>query len=564
VCPTPERRGQYAWRVWPTRAGLRRRSTVLRLRRLIPRKVTATAVTGILGTAGALVLAPSAHAAPLEWTSQCVNQDLPGMHIDPSQTKVEISVDPVKPTYKVGEVITVHWKWLAYSNVPLDTPIVTQVDKDSTLPKGKITLSGGDSREMDVEGERINPETPLGEPLIITDMKGPLLLTKPGATDLTPARYATFTQAFGFDSETRCLPTTPPPVGTSIDVEPGEVELPELDAPDEVVYVGSDVALTGSGFAPNAVPKVSLCAASGLECDERKFWKNSLAIDAQGNLTGDATLYPFGIDDGAYVVRVFDGLKEATDPVSIKTFVPGVPTLVADKSSGPTGTVVHLEGTDWRANYDLTVGAVDADGNFTETTINAPTTPDGKFSADYTVGTGDVVAIKAVDDREPGATVPFTLTQGGSLTQSLVGTINPGGLSVTQTGSTIDLGSITLNGREQTLSGALNQVTVVDARGTDLGWQLTGAVSALTSENGTIPATDVAWTPSCAAVEGSPSTVTAGTAGPLGTGATLCSQAPSPGTPTGGTATADAELTVITPAFIAPGTYTATLTLTLS
>jgi len=516
-----------------------------------------------LGVAGAAVLAPSAQAAPIEYTSQCQNQTLPTLPIDPSQTKVEISVEPVKPTYKVGEVITIHWKWLAYSNVPLNTPLVTKVDKDSTLPKGKIALTGPDSLvEMDVEGERINPETPLGQPLIITDMKGQHTLTKAGAIDLTPKQYSTFTIAFGYDSETRCLPTTPVPVGTSITVEPGEVELPVLDAP-EAAYVGAVVPLTGSRFTPGATPKASLCNADGTSCDETKFWTNTLAIDGQGNLTGTATLYPFGIADGPYVVRVSDGVMDATDTMTITTYVHGEATLTADKASGPIGTVVHLTGTEWRANYDALIVAVNAAGEWIDAPISAMSAADGKLVADYTIGAPGAVGINA-SNGEQSVTVPFTVTEGGTLDQSITAAVNPGSLSMTQAGTGIDLGAITLNGQEQTMTGALNQVTVVDARAGNLGWQLTGAVSDLTSDNGTIPAANVSWTPACVAGEGSPSTVTAGTAGPITGGATLCSQAPDAAAPTGGRFTADAEINLTTPAFVAPGSYAGTLTLTLA
>ncbi|MFF7245926.1 hypothetical protein ACFZBU_18690 [Embleya sp. NPDC008237] len=487
------------------------------------------------------------------------------MPIDPSRTKVDISVDPVKPTYRVGDTITVNWKWLSYGIVPPNTPIVTKVEKDSTLPKGKIGLSGAQTREMDVEGERKNPETPLGQELIVTDMKGTVTLTDAGVVNLTPLQHSTWTMAFGFDSETRCLPTTPVPVGASITVEPGEVQLPVLQAPDGDVYTGSTIALTGSRFAPNGTPQVALCAADGSGCDAAKFLTNTLAIDAQGNLTGSATLYPFGIEDGRYVVRVSDGTKEATDTLSIKAFVPGQRVLTADRASGPVGTAVKLEGHDWVPNYELQISGVDADGNITDVPISVMTSPDGRFSVEYVIGAAEDVAIRAVagfDDN--GMTVPFRVTDDGTLGQSITGTITPGGLTMTQAATRIDFGTTTLDGREQTMRAALNRVTVVDARGSALGWQLTGSVSDLKSDRGTIPAANVAWTPSCAAAPGSPSTVTSGSTGPIGSGATLCSQAPGTAGPTGGSFTADAALALTVPAFATPGTYGGTITLTLS
>jgi len=112
----------------------------------------------------------------------------------------------------------------------------------------------------------------------------------------------------------------------------------------------------------------------------------------------------------------------------------------------------------------------------------------------------------------------------------------------------------------------LNQVTVVDARGGNLGWSLTGTMTDLTAANGTdkIPAGNISWAPSCTASQGSLSTVTNGTPGALGSApSTLCSVTANGGT-TGGSFNANADVTLTTPRFAAAGSYTGTLTLTLS
>lgn len=141
----------------------------------------------------------------------------------------------------------------------------------------------------------------------------------------------------------------------------------------------------------------------------------------------------------------------------------------------------------------------------------------------------------------------------------------PPTLAMAQNGGAIDFGTVALNGQAHTVNGSLNQVTVTDGRGTTLGWSLTGTMSDLLSANGTdkIPAGNIAWTPSCAAQEGSLSQVANGPSGPLGAiPTTLCSQAASE-LPTGGVFTADAGMTLTTPQFTASGAYTGTLTLTL-
>ncbi|MGR6997767.1 hypothetical protein ACU686_06035 [Yinghuangia aomiensis] len=124
----------------------------------------------------------------------------------------------------------------------------------------------------------------------------------------------------------------------------------------------------------------------------------------------------------------------------------------------------------------------------------------------------------------------------------------PPTLAMAQNGGAIDFGTVALNGQAQTVNGTLNQVTVTDGRGTNLGWSLTGTMSDLLSANGTdkIPAGNIGWTPLCAAREGSLSQVANGPAGPLGAvPTTLCSQAASEQT-TGGVFTADAGMTLTT------------------
>jgi hypothetical protein len=428
----------------------------------------AATATGALAVAGLVVLAaPAAEAAPIEYTSQCVNQTLPQMPIDPNQTKIEISVEPAKPTYTVGETVTIHWKWLAYNIVPPNTPVVTQIDADSTLPKGQLTLSGAQTTELDVQGERKNPVAKLGEPLIVTDMKGSVTLTAAGTVDFRPKQYSTWTMAFGLDSETRCLPVSPPaPIGASITVEPGQVDLPEINAPEGEVRPGSEIALTGSKFTPNATPQVALCKADGTDCQATRFSSNTLAIDGEGKLSGKAKLTT-NVADGEWVVRVTDGGKEARDTLTVKAFVPGERTLDPQPSSGPVGTTVKLTGTNWTPNVNVNVAGLDADGSIADAVLTATTSPDGNFTLDYPITSASVTQIRAREgiSSTKRVIVPFTVTTGPlPMGQSVGVTLAPGDLSFSQAGTGINFGSATLDGSAKQLTAPLNQVTVTDAR----------------------------------------------------------------------------------------------------
>ncbi|OPC82648.1 hypothetical protein B4N89_18395 [Embleya scabrispora] len=150
----------------------------------------------------------------------------------------------------------------------------------------------------------------------------------------------------------------------------------------------------------------------------------------------------------------------------------------------------------------------------------------------------------------------------GSVTR-VTGTVLPGGLTLRQEAGTAKLSDITLNGTAQAMTGALNPVTVTDVRGGSLGWTLTADVSDFASpEGGRIPADRFTWTPSVRTDPASPGTATPGSPGRVAGGSTLAS-APA-GAHGGGTFTAGAAIAVAVPAYQKPGTYSATLTLSIS
>lgn len=165
-------------------------------------------------------------------------------------------------------------------------------------------------------------------------------------------------------------------------------------------------------------------------------------------------------------------------------------------------------------------------------------------------------------------------------------------LSMEQAGGEVVLETITLDGTPQSTTGELNNVTVIDARGDGSGWDLVGSVTDFKTEStvpncprGTpstwsyqcIPANNLGWSPAAlvahqqipgdvAAVDaGSTSDATAianGVAGSgLETNQALCTTEP---TTNGGTFVCGAGLALLVPASAAAGTYSATLTLTLS
>ncbi|MCF2531969.1 WxL domain-containing protein [Yinghuangia soli] len=539
------------------------------MRRLVPHRSTALLAAGALAAAGLVVLtAPPAQADQVAYTSQCTNKLAPGLEIPPSETKVDIQVSPAKEKYAVGDLITVHWLWGSYSKVPISSPIEA-LPADSTKPVGRVAVGGAQTGEVVVEGERKNPLTPRGEELVVTDMKATLTLTAAGTVDFSPAKYSTFSLVFGIDAETECLPLTTPGVSASITVEPGQAVRPVLDAPTGEAHPGWTLGLTGSGFAPNAVPLLKLCDATGSGCLAERFKSSALVIDGAGKLSGTATLADRQLPDGDYMISVVDGVAEAQRPLTVTTYVPPGPrTVRAEPAAGPVGTTTTLTGTGWTPNAGVNIAQVDASGSAGGGTISLITDHTGAFSTPFTVSSPLTTQIRVREGLSSVKRVfiPFTLLTVAPIAQDATVTLVPGSLSMTQDGTGIDFGTATLDGEEHTLPAALNQVTVTDSRGSDLGWSLTGTMTDLTAANGQdkIPAGNLSWTPSCAAAPSSLDQAVGGTAGPLGpTAALLCGVTPD-GSTTGGRFTADAQLSLRTPGFTAAGAYTGTLTLTLT
>ncbi|GAA4964276.1 hypothetical protein GCM10023205_30430 [Yinghuangia aomiensis] len=172
--------------------------------------------------------------------------------------------------------------------------------------------------------------------------------------------------------------------------------------------------------------------------------------------------------------------------------------------------------------------------------------------------------LEECDFSGSGVLGTFTVTSDTGTQQRPQGTVDSGGLNFEQAAAGMQLSQVTLNGKPQTMTGALNQVAVQDFRGDVLGWDLTGAITDFTSpeKGGLIPADSFTWKPACAVTNpDSPSQVVAGSEGTVGL---LCKQnANAPGVVSGGEFTADASAKLPIPAWQLSGTYTATLTLTL-
>lgn len=221
--------------------------------------------------------------------------------------------------------------------------------------------------------------------------------------------------------------------------------------------------------------------------------------------------------------------------------------------------------------------AVNADGTITYTNTAAAASD----SFTYTVADqGGLVSNAATVSV---AILGDTCTDSGcDLDQVIEIQVDGASMSMKQAGSLITLPKVTLNGKPQKAMGELNGLTIVNARGTDAGWSVTGQMTTDLSISGTaacpannpatwsnkcIPAANVGWAPSAQVahdvIYGDVATVSAGAVkatGGLNEASELCS---APEARSGGTFTCGGAIGLGIPASAAAGLYKGTLTLTL-
>ncbi|WP_406296830.1 WxL domain-containing protein [Embleya sp. NBC_00888] len=197
-----------------------------------------------------------------------------------------------------------------------------------------------------------------------------------------------------------------------------------------------------------------------------------------------------------------------------------------------------------------------ATANPTAGTVGDPTLGGAGATPDPLGGTGTT---------PPSSTPPLPPPPTGQVPQTPVNTV-AGPLFMRQDSAGVTMPQFQPNGDAQQLEGRLNPVSILDRRGSTLGWTLTAQSSDFVGQAGEIiPATRLSWIPACITVEGPPATVGTGVPGTIGGSAeVLCRQNPSAGAVTGGAFEANALLNLSLPGGSRSDTYTGNLTLSLS
>jgi hypothetical protein len=526
--------------------------------------LAAAGVVTAVAAAGLVFAAPTARADPVDYTSRCVNQVLPQLELPDLPVQMDLVVTPAKETYQVGDRVSVEWQWKKYPTAPPVIPVVGKIDKDSTYVIATLAVGGDQVATIDARSEQINPLTLPGEEFRLANPKVEFTLTKAGRITLTPAEYSTFTAVsiMPEGAETKCVPVNPVAVSRTIEVAGTSAPDATLVPDANTVSAGDRTAVSGQNW-PQGTPLVELCAADGTQCKRERIGINTVAI-ADGRLAGNVGVNA-DVPEGRYSLHVKVGLTEVFAPLNVGPAV--AKTIALSTSHGPLNSTVTVTGRGFPSGpwiYVQVFGKDDYDPWPTVSYVQAE--PDGTFTVDVLVDYDRTTQIIAyIQDLSNSARQPFKLDiPGRDLTSEVTGAVDPGALTISQQADGVQLSSVTIDGTEQHMTGAINAVTVKDHRGGVTGWTLTGSVSDFTSETGrTIAAANLSWTPRVVVGAGSPSTAVPGAPGSVGTGATLAF-APGAATGTGGTFDTQAALDLKVPAYQAGGTYAATLTLSIS
>lgn len=360
----------------------------------------------VFGGLGLSALAPAAMAGTVTPNVHCVLPAGQGEATGPQSMQVELTPANAVPGSQVHAVVTLGTgpanSTQTLSNIP-------------TTPSIDLAMSGGATGTVTVTGPTIPISTTAGQPVVIPTYQGDFILpnTAQGVVNFTPVRNVTKTVVFGGTYTTNCDVVSGGGVVATVNAQGPGSEQPTLTSPTGQVRPGYTLNFAGLGWPANGTPTATLCATGGGACVTDPFTASTLAISASGQLTGTANLVTTGVPDGTYTVTVTAGTKQATSTITVQAFVQsGQRVLNYTPASGPVGTVVNFTASNWTANRAINIAGINADGAAVLPITNLTSTPDGTFTAQFTVTDPTIQQIRVREGTSSTARVlvPFTVT----------------------------------------------------------------------------------------------------------------------------------------------------------
>jgi len=387
-------------------------------------------------------------------------------------------------------------------------------------------------------------------------------------------------------------------------------------------------AIEGAGETGTSVPAASITLGA-TEIGNTVVSPASYAYEGaltQSAITSTAVTIPAGTAAGTYPLCVnepnvaaalsgYSGYPAGTAVSDCVNYtVLRTPTLSASPTSGAIGQTIAVTGSNWDPNLGTTAALSFTDGTDTGTATVSAT---GALSGTITVGSSETATIPTGQLSTPDNIVATLGTETESATFTVVGlkytcstSGSPSSCNINQaisvtvsgvtdglilnegtSGTTVTMAPITLNGYQQTSTGSLNPVTLIDERGTLVGWStvaqfqadnFTGPVAGSAADHEipatnfflgdgtTAPAPNVACSsasqaplgqPSCLISEVTQPKANVAVPGPSGTAVSLGNAKAGGG---GGSFLITSGVQLYVPSYIAAGTYSDTLNITVS
>ncbi|MFF3244447.1 hypothetical protein ACFYWY_12115 [Streptomyces sp. NPDC002870] len=176
--------------------------------------MSAAGVALMLGGAGILLAAGPAQAAEVAYKTECIPPPISGLPPVQGTTKVLITA-PAEA--KVGDEVEVVWKFVEAAS---KNPDILDLDKDTVKPTGTLKAAGAQTADIAMEGPRTNPPIPKNSPMVLSDMKARIKLTKAGEVTLTPGAY-NINVSKPMSTDTKCSPKETVKVAATIKVSDG-------------------------------------------------------------------------------------------------------------------------------------------------------------------------------------------------------------------------------------------------------------------------------------------------------------------------------------------------------
>ncbi|WP_436788353.1 hypothetical protein [Yinghuangia sp. YIM S10712] len=180
---------------------------------------------------------------------------------------------------------------------------------------------------------------------------------------------------------------------------------PTVAVGETVSHRGGTVSVSGVNWAPGTTPTASLCAANGTSCNPASISSSSLAIAADGTLSGTVTIAN-NVAFGSYALAVTAGGETATTPLAVQQrWIQLLP------NNGPLGTTTTIVGKGYGTFAWIKLYGVDANGVTTDDYSYAAADAFGNWITWMTIQDPDTTAIVAAETFAPSkkASAKFTI-----------------------------------------------------------------------------------------------------------------------------------------------------------